>query len=58
MNEASPHRESLPMVMAGALGECKKQGEEGSSLAQIAEVHMKGMNLVSLEACTFPYKEG
>jgi len=46
------------MVMAEELGECKKQDEQGSSPAQTAEVHMKGMNSVSSEACIFPYKEG
>ena len=39
-------------------GGMQEASEEGSSLAQIAEVHMKGMNSVSPEACTFPYKEG
>ena len=36
-------------------GECKKQGEQGQDWSQIAEVHMKGMNSASLEACIFPY---
>ena len=43
-----------PMI-AEALGECKKQGEQ--DCPQIAEVHMKGMNSVSPEACIFPYTE-
>ena len=38
------------MLIAEELSECKKQ-----DWLQIAEVHMKGMNSVSPEACIFPY---
>ena len=47
------------------LGECKMRswGNARSKVnkeqdwPQIAEVHMKGINLVSPEACIFPYTE-
>ena len=49
-------------------GVCKKQpsaacapppsGEPGNRIwCQVAEVHVKGMNSVSPEACIFPYRE-
>ena len=40
---------------AGGMQEARRtMKQEGP---QIAEVHMKGMNLVSPEACIFPYLE-
>ena len=52
-------------VTAEELGECKKKlketatppSEQGNQIwPNRAEVHMKGMNLVSQEVCIFSYK--
>ena len=42
-------------VTEEALWTCKEQSEQGNRIAQIAEVHMEGMDSLSPEACTFPY---
>ena len=42
-----------PTMVCWGAGGCKKQGEQ--DWPQMDEVHMKGMNLVSTEACILPY---
>jgi len=54
-NARSSHLPHLPPSKVNRNGGCKQLGNR--IWPQIAEVHVKGMNSVSPEACIFPYTE-